>query len=171
VPYGQAPAARVTNHLERVCLSHLERACLSDQSAVSLSWRRPSSRSCLERRIFLSPCVISRTTDLTVASLPESRSCLAVARRSSTNEPKQRYYSGASLERTPKASRGNAKAPVATTSPGPSHEHAAHFFRNLKTICELSRQRKLSRECGSPALLERRGFFVGLTDVDAGQKW
>src|SRR5438067_2068326 len=63
---------------------HLERACLSDQSAVSLSWRRPSSRSRSERRVFLSPCVISRTMDLTVASLPESRSCLAVARMSTT---------------------------------------------------------------------------------------
>ena len=44
--------------------------------------------------------------------------------------------------------------------PGPSHELAAHFFRNLKTICELSRQRKLSRECGPPPYSKGEGFLL-----------
>jgi len=43
-------------------------------------------------------------------------------------------------------------------------------FRNLITTFELSRQRKLSRECGAPALLERRGCFFWTHDVDAEQR-
>src|SRR5438552_17965392 len=90
---ADAPAAdqhrvvRLPLDLGNVRHEHLERACLSDQSAVSLSWRRPSSRSRSERRVFFSPCVSSRTMGLTVAALPASPRFLAVARLCPTGSP------------------------------------------------------------------------------------